>query len=194
MANELKMPIDVSRDFLTFIRYRYGDDPKLLFELKGKKTKPSIEKGIIYWVPENYRLIKADDKKLIQFQADGYKNEEPAWINASKMRKSYARYHFECTKVEERKLNKLGKKEVLSNGTPPERIILKEENGLEKGGKFATKPFEIWRFARWWDKISPEGSKWADNPEIYMYHVIVHRVEPEHTDFYTRHWSENVKK
>jgi len=190
MSDAMKLPVGVDELFLKSIRYRYGTAPRNIIELKGKKKTPSLEKGVTYWVPETYRIVRSGERKLIQYKSDSYKNQEK-WVDDRKMKKAYARYHFECVGVETKKLNKLGKKDVILNGTFPERIIIKGEDPSTMPGKFKTKSYEIWRFATKWDEDAPEGSKWDDNPEIFVYNVVVHRVKPEYDNYYDHHWTEN---
>jgi hypothetical protein len=188
--NELKLPIEVPREFLTYVRHRYTKSPHLLLESVGKKKNPSLESGKTYWLPESYRLVKdSENKKLIQFFSDCYKKEKPKWIDATKMKKVYARYHLECVKIDEKKIKQMGKREAMSSGIPAENLYHpSDEYDIED--EFRRKPLELWRLKCVWDKYAKEGEKWVDNPDIFVYHVVVKRVQPEYRNFNDIHWTE----
>lgn len=181
-----KFPIEVSNRFLKFIRYRFGKTPRLVLEPVGKKKKPSLEKGTCYWLPEIYRIVEHNKIKTIQYYADFYKKEDPKWVEASKMKKAYARYALECVAIDTKKLKNIGKKEAMNTGIFNESVPQKIDD--EMPDEFKKKPIEIWRFAHEWDSGHEEGQKWIDSPEVYMYSVIVHRLNPEYRDYRERNW------
>lgn len=181
-----KLPIEASDRFLKHIKYRYGVSPRLMLEPVGKKKKPSLEKDVVYWVPETYRLVTVNNK-TIQYFSDGYTSEKPKWIEASKMKKGYARYAFECVGIDKKKLKNLGKTEVMNTGVFAERIPQPEDALVTDD--FKKKPIEIWRFANAWDKTHEEGERWEDNPEVFLYGVVVHRLVPEYSNYRDHNWS-----
>jgi len=181
-----KFPIEIPYRFFKFIRYRFGNTPRIILEPVGKKKKPSLEKDAYYWVPEKYRIVQNNKTKTIQYYTDFYKKEDPKWIESSKMKKSYARYALECVAIDTKKLKNIGKKEAINTGIFNESIPQKIDN--EMPDDFKKKPLEIWRFAYEWDLDHEEGQKWNDNPEVYMYSVVVHRLEPEYEDYRLRNW------
>mgnify|MGYP005851963685 CR=1 FL=1 len=183
-----KFPLEVEDRFLKFIRYRYDAGSKIIIELVGQKKKPSIEKDELYWVPEIHRFIEHDKKTMIQYFSDYYMNEKPEWIEASSMKKQHSRYAFECTQIDKKKLKTIGKKEATLSGIFEERILDKIDE--EQPGAFKTKPIEIWRFAHKWDLHHEEGEKWEDNPEIFMYHLRVHRLQPKVRNYREVHWGD----
>lgn len=188
--SELKLPVVVPSEFMTHIRYRYGKSPHLLLESKGKKTKPSLEVGKTYWLPESYRLVKdGNDRKLIQYFSDFYHKEKPKWVDASKMKKDYARYHLECVKTDVKNIKKMGKREAIIAGAAPENLYHPTDE-IDIEDEFRRKPLELWRLKCMWDKYAKEGEKWVDNPEIFIYHVVLKRVKPEYQNFRDMHWTE----
>jgi hypothetical protein len=188
--SEIKLPIKVTDEFMTHIRHRYTSSPHILLETVGKKDKPSLKSGKVYWLPETYRLVKDDnDKKLLQFFSDFYHKEKPKWVDASKMKKAYARYHLDCVKIDKKKLKQIGKREAIASGVPPENLFHLSDN-YDKENEFKNKPLEIWRLKCIWNKYAEEGEKWVDNPEVFLYHVVLHRVKPEYNDFKDFFWTE----
>lgn len=181
----IKLPIELTSQFLVSVRYRYGKTPRLIFETKNK-NKPCLEKGNTYWVPEKYRLVSGQQGKMVQYFNDVYKAETPDWVEFSKMRKAYSRYALECVNVESKKINKLTKKEVVLNGTFAERIPQKIDDEITD--EFKKKSYELWRFKNSWNSYAKEGAMWEDNPEIYIYHVVLHRLEPEYVDYRQHNW------
>lgn len=188
--SELKLPISVTSEFMTHIRHRYTSTPHLLLEVVGKKKKPSLEVGKVYWIPETYRIVKdSSERKLLQFFSDFYHKEKPKWVDSSKMKKAYARYHLECVKVDKKKLKQIGKREAIAVGVPPETLFHPSDN-YDKESEFNRKPLELWRLKCIWDKYAKEGEQWVDNPEIFVYHVVLKRVKPEYRDYRDIHWIE----
>jgi len=190
MDSNNKLTVEVPYRFFKFIRYRFGNTPRIILEPVGKKKKPSLEKDVSYWVPEKYRIVQNDNTKTIQYYTDFYKARDPKWIEASKMKKAYARYAFECVAINTKKLKTIGKKEAINTGIFNESIPQKIDSKMPDD--FKKKSLEIWRFAHEWNSSCKEGQKWIDNPEVYMYSVVIHRLEPKYEDYRLRNWARMI--
>jgi len=163
--------------------YHYNANTVRFFQPKSKK--PLMVKGETYWVAEKYRIV--DD--LIQYYLDfQYQKETPKWIEASKMREGFSRYHVEVLDVVDAKLQSIDKKTALLFGVAPAHLICRFD--AEKPKEFK-KAEELWRLKQYWECLY--DSTWDDNPEIHVFEFKLKKVNPKYPNYLDKHWVEKLK-
>ena len=170
------LPEVLSKQF----KYTYTNAPFLIFEPKKKKKSYETE---TYWVAEAYRIV---EDNLIQYQSDyPYKEPEPKWIEASKMRQDFSRYEITITDISETTLQKIDKKQSLMLGIAPEHLACNFKG--EKPKEFK-KSLEVWRMAQYWKSLYE--TTWEDNPEVILYQFDWIKTKPKYKNYLDVHWYE----